>query len=58
MSLALTICELVAAWGVVAGAMLWGVLRIARRHRYPHVSATVEKRVRSAPAGKFDCGAT
>lgn len=36
MSLATTIFLLVCGWLAVAGAMLWGVLRIARRH-HPHV---------------------
>ncbi len=35
MSLAMTIMMLVAGWLVVAGAMLWGVMRIARRHHHP-----------------------
>jgi Na+-transporting methylmalonyl-CoA/oxaloacetate decarboxylase gamma subunit len=32
MSLGMTIVMLIAAWLAVAGAMLWGVMRIARRH--------------------------
>ncbi len=32
MSLAMTIFSMFAAWVAVAIAMLWGVLRIARRH--------------------------
>ena len=32
MSLATTIFMLVCGWLAVAGAMLWGVLRITRRH--------------------------
>ena len=35
MSLATTIILLICGWLAVAAAMLWGVLRIARRHR-PH----------------------
>jgi hypothetical protein len=35
MSLATTIFLLFCGWLAVAGAMLWGVLRITRRH--PHV---------------------
>ncbi|GFM81195.1 hypothetical protein PSCICN_18870 [Pseudomonas cichorii] len=32
MSLEMTIVMLIMAWLMVAGAMLWGVLRISRRH--------------------------
>ncbi|WP_433736128.1 hypothetical protein [Pseudomonas putida] len=35
MSLAMTIVMLVFSWLAVAAAMLWGVLRIARRHHHP-----------------------
>ena len=35
MSLATTIILLICGWLAVAAAMLWGVLRIARRH-HPH----------------------
>jgi len=35
MSLGMTIVMLIAAWLAVAGAMLWGVMRISRRH-HPH----------------------
>ena len=35
MSLTMAIFMLVGAWLIVAAAMLWGVLRIARRH-HPH----------------------
>lgn len=35
MSLATTIFLLVCGWLSVAGAMLWGVLRITRRHHHP-----------------------
>jgi hypothetical protein len=34
MSLAMTIVMLISGWLAVAAAMLWGVLRITRRH--PH----------------------
>ena len=37
MSLATTIVLLICGWLAVAGAMLWGVLRITRRHHPPHV---------------------
>ncbi|MGE8406752.1 MAG: hypothetical protein ACN6QH_06915 [Pseudomonas sp.] len=36
MSLTMAIFMLVAAWLSVAAAMLWGVLRIARRHHLHH----------------------
>lgn len=35
MSLGMIIVMLVLGWLAVAGAMLWGVLRISRRH-HPH----------------------
>lgn len=35
MSLAMIILMLVTGWLAVAAAMLWGVLRIARRHHHP-----------------------
>jgi hypothetical protein len=35
MSPTVTILMLIVAWLAVAGAMLWGVLRISRRHHYP-----------------------
>ncbi|MGV8920659.1 MAG: hypothetical protein ACOH2R_23200 [Pseudomonas sp.] len=40
MSPGMTIAMLIAGWLAVAGAMLWGVLRISRRH---HHSEIVEK---------------
>ncbi|MFK3797048.1 MULTISPECIES: hypothetical protein [unclassified Pseudomonas] len=39
MSLGMTIVMLIAAWLAVAGAMLWGVMRISRRH-HPHYRTT------------------
>lgn len=42
MSLAMTLFSLIAAWFAIALAMLWGVLRIARRHQ-PQVHAEPEK---------------
>lgn len=36
MSLGMTIVMLIAAWLAVATAMLWGVMRISRRHHHPH----------------------
>lgn len=39
MSLTTTIFLLVLGWLAVAGAMLWGVLRVTRRHHYPQPKA-------------------
>ena len=44
MSLTMTIVMLISGWLAVAAAMLWGVLRITRRHHHPPVqSASVTK---------------
>lgn len=43
MSLAMTIFSMIAAWLAIACAMLWGVLRISRRHQTP-VSARLGNR--------------
>jgi len=39
MSLIMAIFTMISAWLAIACAMLWGVLRIARRHQHhqPHV---------------------
>ena len=54
MSLTMTIVMLIAGWLAVAAAMLWGVLRIARRHHPPVHTTPIEKvekqRVRHATA--------
>ena len=54
MSLTMTIVMLIAGWLAVATAMLWGVLRIARRHHHPVQATPVDKvdkhRVRHATA--------
>jgi hypothetical protein len=42
MSLTMTIVMLIAGWLAVATAMLWGVLRIARRHHHPLPPVAVE----------------
>ncbi|MFJ5296191.1 hypothetical protein ACIQAL_06660 [Pseudomonas sp. NPDC088368] len=47
MSLGMTIVMLIAAWLAVAGAMLWGVMRISRRH-HPHYRNS-ETTPKSAP---------
>ncbi|WP_188056955.1 hypothetical protein [Pseudomonas syringae] len=46
MSLELTIVMLIASWLAVASAMLWGVMRISRRHHQPRI---VESRVAKRP---------
>ncbi|MHC8327826.1 hypothetical protein [Pseudomonas sp. LB1P83] len=44
MSLTMTIVMLISGWLAVAAAMLWGVLRITRRHHHhPAQSAPVAK---------------
>jgi hypothetical protein len=40
MSLAMTIVMLVFGWLAVAAAMLWGVLRITRRHHHHPLQST------------------
>ncbi len=35
MSFGVEIFSMIAGWAIVAGAMLWGVLRIGRRHQPP-----------------------
>ena len=43
MSLTMTILMLISGWLAVAAAMLWGVLRITRRHHHPAQSTPVAK---------------
>ncbi|VEF11806.1 Uncharacterised protein [Pseudomonas fluorescens] len=44
MSLTMTIVMLISGWLAVASAMLWGVLRISRRHHHqPTQPAAAEK---------------
>ena len=44
MSLTMTIVMLIAGWLAVAAAMLWGVLRISRRHHHhPAQPAPIRK---------------
>lgn len=55
MSLTMTVIMLVAGWLAVATAMLWGVLRITRRHHHAPVqpaspSATDKPDTRHASA--------
>lgn len=47
MSLAMTLVMLISGWLAVAAAMLWGVLRIARRHHHP---IPVARGVKTEPA--------
>ena len=42
MSLTMTIVMLIAGWLAVAAAMLWGVLRVSRRHHHPVEPAKIE----------------
>lgn len=50
MSLATTIFLLICGWLAVAGAMLWGVLRITRRHHHPHAKPAVPAKAHKAAA--------
>ena len=43
MSLAMTIVMLISGWLAVAAAMLWGVLRVTRRHHHPVQPAPLAK---------------
>jgi hypothetical protein len=50
MSLTMTIVMLIAGWLAVAAAMLWGVLRISRRHHHHSVQPTaLEKTPKQSP---------
>ncbi len=40
MSLTMTIVMLISGWLAVAAAMLWGVLRITRRHYHHPIQST------------------
>jgi len=44
MSLGMTIVMLIAAWMAVATAMLWGVMRISRRHHHRETGIAPVKR--------------
>ncbi|MGE8185974.1 hypothetical protein [Pseudomonas sp. NPDC086278] len=50
MSLTMTIVMLISGWLAVAAAMLWGVLRITRRHHHP-LESTPEANTEK-PAGR------
>ncbi len=47
MSLTMTIVMLIAGWLAVATAMLWGVLRISRRHHHPVQTTQTEKKLKN-----------
>ncbi|WP_176159851.1 hypothetical protein [Pseudomonas fluorescens] len=47
MSLATTIFMLICGWLAVAAAMLWGVMRVTRRH-HPHVKPVAPAKPRRA----------
>ncbi|MDZ4324364.1 MULTISPECIES: hypothetical protein [Pseudomonas] len=49
MSLTMTIIMLISGWLAVAAAMLWGVLRITRRHHHPAHPLQVAKTDKPAP---------
>ncbi|WP_177326772.1 hypothetical protein [Pseudomonas sp. CF161] len=49
MSLTTTIFLMICGWLAVAGAMLWGVLRITRRHHHPLPPPTPAKASKPAP---------
>jgi len=51
MNLEMTIVMLIAAWLAVAGAMLWGVMRISRRH-HPHYRTPPSTKPARAHEGK------
>ncbi|MBA1192889.1 hypothetical protein G7007_08445 [Pseudomonas entomophila] len=48
MSLAMILFSLISAWMAVALAMVWGVLRIARRHQGTTAMAPAERERRPA----------
>jgi hypothetical protein len=43
MSLTMTIVMLISGWLAVAAAMLWGVLRITRRHHHHPIQSTPQE---------------
>ena len=51
MSLTMAIVMMVGAWILVAAAMLWGVMRIARRHQHPAPPPRVNTRPVAAAEG-------
>ncbi|WP_226503607.1 hypothetical protein [Pseudomonas sp. MWU16-30317] len=49
MSPTVTILMLISAWLTVAGAMLWGVLRVSRRHHHPVTRPQLKARPQREP---------
>lgn len=56
MSLAMTIFSMIAAWLAIACAMLWGVLRISRRHQAPVSGRPDNRAYRALPCRIGACG--
>lgn len=52
MSPALTLFLLFSGWLAVAAAMLWGVMRISRRHHHPQPRVEPKKVLGAKPAIK------
>lgn len=50
MNLTVAILLMIGGWFLVAAAMLWGVLRIARRHQRPAAPRAAAALKASAPA--------
>ncbi|WP_173860366.1 hypothetical protein [Pseudomonas sp. ATCC PTA-122608] len=50
MSLTTTILLLICGWLAVAAAMLWGVMRVTRRHHHPQVKPAAPDNLHK-PAG-------
>jgi hypothetical protein len=50
MSLTMIVVMLIGGWLAVAAAMLWGVLRIARRHQHHPVQPATPTRTGESPA--------
>lgn len=55
MSLTVTVLMLIGAWLSVAGAMLWGVLRISRRHPPVARPPVAPQRVNQPPVAAPSC---
>ncbi len=51
MSLTMTIVMLICGWLAVATAMLWGVLRITRRHHHHPAQSTPAAKTDKSDAG-------
>ncbi|MCV9920433.1 MULTISPECIES: hypothetical protein [Pseudomonas] len=57
MSLTMAILMLVGMWISVAAAMLWGVLRIVRRHSHHHLPPQVQSKQQSVRRARRHAGA-